>query len=79
MAFDLEDGSYFMRTLCNEIEEKYKHWDLLQILTFVNKKVAVDFQIDIQGNPELKAMPQIVTMLTKLLKFHASEPICTDL
>lgn len=70
LAFDLNDGSYFMHALCNEIEKNYKDWDLLQILTFVNRKVAVGFQTNIDDQVELKVMPQVVTMLTKLFKFY---------
>ncbi|KAH8414548.1 hypothetical protein KR215_008571, partial [Drosophila sulfurigaster] len=37
-------GSWFIQSLCTELEEKGKDCDLLTLLTFVCRRVAVDFE-----------------------------------
>lgn len=65
------DGSWFIQSLCEVFEEEAPYWDLLQLLTFVNRKVAIEYEtksIDPNSNG-MKQIPQIKSMLTKLLKF----------
>ncbi|XP_077299003.1 uncharacterized protein LOC143920159 [Arctopsyche grandis] len=65
------DGSWFIQSLCEVFEEEAPHWDLLQLLTFVNKKVAFEYE-SYSRDPtvnQMKQIPQVKSMLTKLLKF----------
>lgn len=77
-------GSPFINYLCYEILQNYKMYDLLQILTFVCQDVAVHYDANnVDEHPgSFKLMPQIVSMLTKLLRFDvisASDQIETAL
>ncbi|XP_077285840.1 caspase-1-like [Arctopsyche grandis] len=70
-----KSGSWFIKTLCKELEDKHKNYDLLQILTIVNKRIALDFEVNIVEDKSkigYKSIPQIVSMLTKFLKFNPS-------
>ncbi|XP_055015636.1 caspase-3-like isoform X2 [Boleophthalmus pectinirostris] len=61
-----QNGSWFIQSLC-EILPKYKHLELMQIMTRVNRKVAFDF-VSSNNNPEFdgkKAVPCFASMLTK--------------
>ncbi|XP_072296082.1 caspase-3-like [Eucyclogobius newberryi] len=60
------NGSWFIQSLC-EILPKHKDLELMQILTRVNRKVALDFESS-NTNPRFngkKAVPCITSMLTK--------------
>ncbi|XP_034115248.2 caspase-like [Drosophila albomicans] len=59
-------GSCFIQNLCTELEEKSKDCDLLTLLTFVCRRVAVDFE----GCTSEKQIPSITTMLTRNLFFR---------
>lgn len=72
-----ENGSWFVQSLCKEINERKSNYDLLKILTFVNQTVAYDYESNAR-DPELdqkKQMPCIVSMLTKLLLFPKKEQV----
>ncbi|XP_055081055.1 caspase-3-like [Periophthalmus magnuspinnatus] len=61
-----ENGSWFIQSLC-EILPKYKHLELMQIMTRVNRKVALDF-VSSNSKKEFdgkKAIPCFTSMLTK--------------
>ncbi|CAH1792905.1 unnamed protein product [Owenia fusiformis] len=68
------EGSWFIQALCIELEEHGEDpdFDILKIMTRVNRRVAFDFQ---SNNPRIPAMnqmkqiPSIVSMLTKELYF----------
>ncbi|XP_055015519.1 caspase-3-like isoform X1 [Boleophthalmus pectinirostris] len=63
---NFEKGSWFIQSLC-EILLKYKHLELMQILTRVNRKVAFEF-VSSNSNPKYdgkKAVPSFTSMLTK--------------
>lgn len=66
-------GSWFIQTLCDELNEYWKEEDLLTILTFVNQRVAYDFESSVVDDPksnEKKQMPCFTFTLTKLLHFN---------
>ncbi|CAH0395821.1 unnamed protein product [Bemisia tabaci] len=66
-------GSWFMQALCEELKKHCYSLDLLTILTFVNRRVATDYQSNVPGNNEMdaqKQIPCITYMLTRLLKFE---------
>ena len=61
-----------MQALCQELDENGFLLDLLTILTFVNQKVAVDFESNTPDSPTMhqqKQIPCITYMLTRLVKF----------
>ncbi|KAJ1521350.1 hypothetical protein ONE63_003026 [Megalurothrips usitatus] len=65
-------GSWFMQALCQEIKENGYLLDLLTILTFVNQRVALDYESNTPDNPVMhqqKQIPCITYMLTRLVKF----------
>uniref|UniRef100_A0A336K6K2 CSON015591 protein n=1 Tax=Culicoides sonorensis TaxID=179676 RepID=A0A336K6K2_CULSO len=67
-----DTGSFFIQSLCTELDLNGKIDDLLTILTAVSRRVAYEYQSNIPGNPKMhekKQMPTIVTMLTKILYF----------
>ena len=67
-----EKGTCFIQALCEEFAENHKE-HLLNILTFVNSKVAYGFQSSMAKQNEdmdaSKQMPNIVSMLTKNFYF----------
>lgn len=70
-----ERGSWFVQSLCKEINERKSNYDLMKIFTFVNQTVAYDYESNAK-DPELdqkKQMPCIMSMLTKLLLFPKKE------
>lgn len=66
-----EEGSWFITSLCDVFCNKYKEWDIIQMLTYVSKKVASrDFIVDKRGKKrKFKQTAQMVTTLRKFLKF----------
>lgn len=66
-------GSWFMQSLCEELQLNSSKYDILTLLTFVCQKVALDYE---SNTPECRAMhqqkqiPCITTMLTRILKFN---------
>lgn len=66
-----EKGSWFITSLCEVFNEKYKEWDIFQMLSYVNKQVVSrDFQVQKKGKIKIfKQMPQMVSTLRKFLKF----------
>lgn len=59
------------------LEEEASYWDLLQLLTFVNRKVAIEYETQ-SKDPSINGMkqiPQIKSMLTKLLKFKVVDDL----
>jgi len=70
-------GSWFMQSLCAELAANGKKLDLLTLLTFVNQRVAVDFESCTPDNPEMhqqKQIPCITYMLTRILRFRDKIP-----
>lgn len=66
-------GSWFMQSLCQELQHNGKNYDILTLLTFVCQRVAMDFESntpDCEMMHQQKQIPCITTMLTRLLRFH---------
>ncbi|XP_014276159.1 caspase-1 [Halyomorpha halys] len=66
-------GSWFVQALAIELKENGFRYDILTLLTFVNRRVAVDFESYVPGDRVMhaqKQIPCITTMLTRLLKFQ---------
>lgn len=65
-------GSWFMQSLCQELDKNGKKYDILKLLTFVIQRVAIDFESNTPDTPVMhqqKQIPCITTMLTRMLKF----------
>uniref|UniRef100_A0A8C1Z1X3 Caspase-3 n=2 Tax=Cyprinus carpio TaxID=7962 RepID=A0A8C1Z1X3_CYPCA len=66
-------GSWFIQSLCEMIAKYGKELELMQIMTRVNHKVALDFEStsNMPGFDAKKQIPCIVSMLTKEMYFTA--------
>lgn len=64
-------GSWFIQSLCEMIAKYGKELELMQIMTRVNHKVALDFEStsNMPGFDAKKQIPCIVSMLTKEMYF----------
>lgn len=66
-------GSWFIQSLCEELKNRAHNDDLLRILTFVNKRVAINYESFVPRNKELNEKKQvgvIFSTLTRLLYFY---------
>ncbi|XP_054736450.1 caspase-1-like [Anastrepha obliqua] len=66
------NGSWFMQSLVEELNENGKKHDILTLLTFVNQRVAVDFESCVPDCPimhQQKQIPCVTSMLTRILRF----------
>lgn len=76
------DGSVFIQTLCKVLRDYHSNFDLLQMLTIVNQKVAYDYPPKPKkdsgdcenANTGNKQMPCVMHTLTRLIKFPANKP-----
>lgn len=62
-----------MQALCDAFKKYGYQLDLLTLLTFVNRQVAVDFESNVPNNAcmhQQKQIPCITSMLTRLVKFE---------
>ncbi|XP_050984147.1 caspase-3-like isoform X1 [Labeo rohita] len=68
---NVNNGSWFISSLCEMLSEYGKQLEIMQIMTRVNHKVALDFQSfsNWPGLNSKKQTPSIVSMLTKDLYF----------
>lgn len=65
------DGSWFIRSLCEQLRNNGTRYDIMRLLTFVNQRVAIDFEsytTDPRFN-RMKQMPCTTFMLTRILTF----------
>lgn len=65
-----------MQALCEEFEANGYNYDILTLLTFVSRKVAIDFESNTPDTPHMhrqKQIPCVTTMLTRLLQFTKTE------
>ncbi|XP_046620580.1 caspase-1-like [Neodiprion virginianus] len=65
-------GSWFIQAICKELAKNGRSRDLLTIMTFVNRRVALDFQSYVPQNAKMhakKQIPSVVSMLTRLVYF----------
>ncbi|XP_018302392.1 caspase-1 isoform X1 [Mycetomoellerius zeteki] len=75
-----DTGSWFIQALCEELDLHGRSRDLLTIMTFVNRRVAIKYQSYVPQNEKFhakKQIPSIVSMLTRLVYFpdkHTSIP-----
>ncbi|CAB0004618.1 unnamed protein product [Nesidiocoris tenuis] len=70
-------GAWFIQALVTELEESGMLYDILTILTFVNRRVATDFESNVPDNSLMhakKQVPYITFMLTRLVKFSFKTP-----
>lgn len=66
-----KSGSWFIQSLCNELDLNGTRMDILTLLTFVNQRVSIDFESstsDYKTNNK-KESPNFVSMLTRILIF----------
>ncbi|XP_075217418.1 caspase drICE-like isoform X2 [Lycorma delicatula] len=69
-------GSCFIQALCEELKEHCYNHDILTILTFVLKKVAVDYEIHGKADDQTKIWKQLPcfnSMLTRVLVFSKKD------
>ncbi|KAM3963460.1 caspase-1 [Aphomia sociella] len=65
-------GSWFMQALCEELRYYGTERDIQHLLTFVNQRVALDYESNTPDQPSMhqqKQVPCITSMLTRLLIF----------
>ncbi|VVC43316.1 Hypothetical protein CINCED_3A009040 [Cinara cedri] len=68
-----QKGSWFMQALCEAFNKYGFELDLLTMLTYVNRRVAIDFESNVPNNTlmhQQKQIPCITSMLTRLVKFE---------
>ncbi|XP_034472874.1 caspase-like [Drosophila innubila] len=63
---DSERGSWFIKSLCEELSKSAKSLDLLMLLTFVAQRVAVDFETYDEGHKQITCT---MSTLTRILRF----------
>ncbi|CAH1794547.1 unnamed protein product [Owenia fusiformis] len=66
------DGSWFIQALCRVLKEHSHDMDLMHMMTFVNQIVAYEHAscTDDDFTSNMKQIPSIVSMLTKLVYFR---------
>lgn len=65
-------GSWFIQALCEELRESQYEHDLMTLLTFVNQRVAIDYESNVPDSHVMhrqKQIPCITSMLTRLVLF----------
>lgn len=65
-------GSWFIRSLCEQLKANGTRYDILRLITFVNRRVAIDYE-SYNEDPELdkkKQMPCTTFTLTRILQFN---------
>jgi caspase-like apoptosis-related cysteine protease len=71
-----KQGSWFIQALCDELRLNGRTRDLLTILTFVCRRVAIDYRSNVPGNEAMdlmKQIPTITSMLTRLVYFRQKQ------
>jgi len=66
-------GSWFIQALCEELRLHGRTHDLMTLLTFVCRRVAIDYRSNVPYNPDMdlmKQIPSITSMLTRLVYFR---------
>lgn len=65
-----------MQSLCDALDRYGFQLDLLTLLTFVNRQVAIDYESNVPGCTMMhqqKQIPCITSMLTRLVKFEKKD------
>ena len=68
IAFGDNNGSWFVRKLCQVLLEQHGEWDLVSMLTEVNYRVATEFTTNIAGDEvyhDRQTVSWVASMLTK--------------
>jgi len=66
-------GSWFIQALCEELRLHGRTHDLMTLLTFVCRRVAIDYRSNVPHDPDMdlmKQIPSITSMLTRLVYFR---------
>lgn len=61
------EGSWFIQSLCQELDVNGKKYDMLQLLTFVSQRVALNFE---SYEESYKEMPYTMSTMTRILRFN---------
>lgn len=72
-----ESGSWYIQTLCDELNKNGSKYDIFRILTHVTQRVALDCEV-FDSDPEKnlkKQVPRFESTLTRILMFP---PISKD-
>lgn len=66
-----EIGSWFIQSLCKELDLNWTRMDILTLLTFVNQRVSIDYESSTSNyeTNNKKESPNFVSMLTRILIF----------
>lgn len=62
-----DEGSWFIQSLCQELEANGRQYDMLQLLTFVEQRVALNFET---YEERYKHLPCIMSTMTRILRFE---------
>lgn len=70
---DTNKGSWYIQTLCKVINEHWKNYDMLKMLTITLRKVATEYssQHDEMDKDKKKQMPTFTSTLTRDLYFNS--------
>ncbi|XP_044735773.1 caspase-1-like [Chrysoperla carnea] len=71
LSFKRGNGSWYIQSLCKELLLNGKTYDFVKLLTFVSRRVAIEFESSC-NTPELdgkRQIPCFTSMLTRLIKF----------
>ncbi|XP_012277844.1 caspase-1 [Orussus abietinus] len=66
-------GSWFIQSICNELNRNGRTRDLLTMMTFVNRRVGLEYESFVPHKQSMhakKQIPSVVSMLTRLVYFH---------
>lgn len=66
---NIENGTWFIQSLCSELIRYGKDEHLLDILTFVNQRVATEFESKNKSKERVKQVPCFMSSLTRKLYF----------
>jgi len=76
-----DTGSWFIQALCKELDLHGRSHNLLSLMTFVNRRVALEYQSYVPQNEKFhakKQIPSIVSMLTRLVYFRDKHTSTSD-
>lgn len=66
-----ESGSWFIQALCTELNQHGTEYDILRLMTAVNRRVAITYESHSDGNKDKKKqMSTVLSTLTRLLYFR---------
>ncbi|EDW01038.1 caspase-1 [Drosophila grimshawi] len=72
-----EQGSWYIQSLIKELNANGKKDNILDLLTFVSQRVAIDFESNVPMRPiqdRQKQIPCLTSMLTRILRFNDKLP-----